>query len=58
MKACELIKSLTTENSIKFQTIEFLTKMGITKKKNRSSSFRIFIIIFVVKVAKENAKTR
>ena len=26
-------ESLTTENSIKFQTVEFLTKMGIKKKK-------------------------
>ena len=52
-------ESLTTNNSIKFQTIERIpNKYGNNKKKNRNSLFGIFSIIFVVKVAKVNAKTR
>ena len=48
-------ESLTTKNSIKFQTIERIPKKygNNKKKKNRSSSFEIFSIIFVVKVEKK-----
>ena len=59
LKACELIKKVWQQriqlNSKQLR--EFLTNMGI-RKENKSSLFGIFSIIFVVKVAKENAKTR